>query len=127
MRKSALILVPSLILTASWQPRVRAAKIEGIVTTAGDEFDPLLSYNWATNDGAEPFKTTGCLAVVYPYTTSAPSLNNSVAQPTSSPVPPYFEGSLSFSLVNTGLDPIETPWTLGIFNSLYTQVIQVSF
>ena len=96
-----------------------AAVIPGIVSTAGDGIKPSV--------GAESEDTISCLAVVYPYSTWEPLLNSSAKQPTSSPVPPYVEGSIDFSIVNTGSNPIEAPWTLGVYNPQYTQVLQVPY
>lgn len=108
------------LLTAAmlWSVQVlQAAEIPGIVSTAGEGIRPSV--------GAESEDTISCLAVIYPYSTWEPSLNSSAKQPTSSPVPPYVEGSIDFSLVNTGANSIEAPWTLGIYNPQYTQVLQV--
>lgn len=75
--------------------------------------------------GVESEGTFSCLAVVYPYSTWQPSINASSQQPTSSPVPPYVEGAIDFSITNTGGSAVEAPWTLGIYNEAYTQVLQV--
>ena len=94
-----------------------AAELDGIVTTAGQGVMPRL--------GAESEDTVSCLAVIYPYSTWQPNVNSSAKQPTSSPVPPYIEGSIDFSIVNTGTNSIEAPWTLGVYNPQYTEVLQV--
>ncbi len=94
-----------------------AAQLDGIVTTAGEGIMPSL--------GAESEGTVSCLAVIYPYSTWQPNVNSSAKQPTSSPVPPYIEGSIDFSIVNTGSNTIEAPWTLGVYNPQYTEVLQV--
>lgn len=75
--------------------------------------------------GAESDDTVSCFAAIYPYSTWQPSINSSARQPTSSPVPPYVEGSIDFSIFNYGKSPIQAPWTLGIYNPYYTQVLQV--
>ena len=67
-----------------------------------------------------------CLAVVRPYATWAPTTNSSSAQPTTSPVPPYVEGAIDFSIINESPDAIDVPWLIGIYNPLYTEVLQVS-
>ena len=94
-----------------------AAHLDGIVTIPGEGIRPLL--------GAESEGTVSCLAVIYPYSTWQPNVNSSAKQPTSSPVPPYIEGSIDFSIVNTGSNTIEAPWTLGVYNPQYTEVLQV--
>lgn len=94
-----------------------AAQLDGIVTTAGQGIMPSL--------GAESEDTVSCLAVIYPYSTWQPNVNSSAKQPTSSPVPPYVEGSIDFSIVNTGSNSIVAPWTLGVYNPQYTEVLQV--
>lgn len=108
-------LLPLLFLLTLQQ--LRAAQLPGIVTTAGEGIRPSV--------GAESEDTISCLAVIYPYSTWEPVLNSSARQPTSSPVPPYIEGSIDFSIVNTGANTIEAPWTLGVYNPQYTQVLQV--
>lgn len=95
----------------------QAAKLQGIVATPGEGL--------ADTAGAESSDSIECLAVIYPYSTWEPTLNSSSRQPTSSPVPPFVEGSIDFSIVNTGSNTIQAPWTLGVYNPQYTQVIQV--
>ena len=75
--------------------------------------------------GAESDETVSCFAAIYPYSTWQPAINSSSRQPTSSPVPPYVEGSIDFSVFNYGSSDIPAPWTLGIYNPYYTQVLQV--
>lgn len=93
----------------------RAAEIPGIVLT------PVVP---ATVESASE-NTFSCLAVIYPYSTWQPNTNSSSQQPSSSPVPPYVEGSIDFSITNTGGSTVEAPWTLGIYNPVYTEVLQV--
>lgn len=120
MRGHSLALALALVAAISLKLPVQAAELAGIVTVPGEGIRGA-----AQNAGAESTDTISCLAVIYPYSTWEPSLNSSAKQPTTSPVPPYVEGSIDFSLVNTGSNPIEAPYTLGIFNPLYTEVIQV--
>ena len=105
------------ILAISFLRHSLAAQLDGIVTTAGEGIMPSL--------GAESEGTVSCLAVIYPYSTWQPNVNSSAKQPTSSPVPTYIEGSIDFSIVNTGSNVIEAPWTLGVYNPQYTEVLQV--
>ena len=101
----------ALLLAPVW-----TAEIEGIVEVPGIP----------SSVGAESTETISCLAVIYPYSTWQPTVNSSVQQPTTSPVPPYVEGSIDFSITNYGSSPIEAPWTLGIYNPVYTEILQVS-
>ena len=93
----------------------KAADIPGIVLQPGVP----------DSAGAESGDTFSCLAVIYPYSTWQPNVNSSAQQPSSSPVPPYVEGSIDFSITNTGGNPVEAPWTLGVYNPVYTEVLQV--
>ncbi len=67
-----------------------------------------------------------CLAVVRPYATWAPTVNSSSAQPTPSPVPPYVEGAIDFAIINESPVAVDVPWLIGIYNPLYTEVLQAS-
>lgn len=93
----------------------KAAQIDGIVATPG----------LPDSAGTESDTSFNCLAVIYPYSTWQPATNSSAMQPSTSPVPPYVEGSIDFSIQNTGTNTLEAPWTLGIYNPTYTEVLQV--
>jgi len=119
MQTSKLLLAAGCLLLASLPSPSRAAEIPGIVSTAGEGLQPSVD--------AESVETFSCLAVIYPYSTWQPNTNSSAKLPTPSPPPSFIEGSIDFSLVNLGTNPIEAPWTLGVYNPLYTQVLQVIF
>jgi len=117
MQTSRLLLAAGVLMVVSILRHSQAAEIPGIVATAGEGLQP--------SAGAESEDTVSCLAVIYPYSTWQPLQNSTVKQPSTSPPPSFIEGSIDFSLVNIGSNPIKAPWTLGIFNPLYTQVLQV--
>lgn len=106
-------LVAAVIAAAVYTPK--AAQIDGIVATPGIP----------NSAGTESDTSFNCLAVIYPYSTWQPSTNSSAIQPSSSPVPPYVEGSIDFSITNVGSNTLQAPWTLGIYNPVYTEVLQV--
>jgi hypothetical protein len=117
MQTPTLLLAAGILLVVSILRPSQAAEIPGIVGTAGEGLQP--------SAGAESVDTVNCLAVIYPYSTWQPNQNSSARQPSTSPPPSFIEGSIDFSVVNIGSNPIEAPWTLGIYNPLYTQVLQV--
>ena len=117
MHTARLALVAGCLLLASLPRHALAADIPGIVSTPGEGLQE--------SAGAESEDTISCLAVIYPYSTWQPSLNSTKQTPSTSPPPTYIEGSIDFALVNLGSNPIEAPWTLGVYNPLYTQVLQV--
>lgn len=91
------------------------AELPGIVTEAGFKLTSRLQRTVPAR----------CLAVIRPYSTWAPAVKSSANQPTSSPIPPYIEGSIELEIWNTAGLPINAPWTLTIQNTHYREVVQV--
>lgn len=98
-----------------------------IVASQGADLDGIDTDVFLPNSGSiESDNTVSCFAAIYPYSTWQPSINSSARQPSSSPVPPYVEGAINFAIFNYGSNVIQAPWTLGVYNPYYTQVLQVS-
>ena len=117
MHTSRLLLAAGCLLLTTLPRQAQAAEIPGIVSTPGEGLQP--------SAGAESSDSVNCLAVIYPYSTWQPNQNSTKQTPSTSPPPSYIEGSIDFALVNLGSNPIEAPWTLGVFNPLYTKVIKL--
>lgn len=111
-----------LLLNLAWAAFLAALSIPA---WTADIPGVVLEPGMPSSAGIESDEGFNCLAVIYPYSTWQPNVNSSDTQPTPSPVPPYVEGAIDFSITNVGANPVRAPWTLGIYNPVYTQVLQV--